>query len=117
MLKSKQPRKQRRERMNAPLHLRQKFLRAPLSEEERKKYSKRNARVVKGDVVKVVRGDHADIEGKVQNVDLKRGMVTVDGVTLKKADGSETAKPIHPSKVIITKLNLKDELRKDLLER
>ncbi|MDD2665625.1 MAG: 50S ribosomal protein L24 [Methanocellales archaeon] len=117
MLKSKQPRKQRRERMSAPLHQRQKFLRAPLDEEERKKYSKRNARVIKGDVVRVVRGDHAGTEGKVQNVDLKRGIVTIDGVTLKKADGSEIAKPIYPSKVVITKLNLKDELRKDLLKR
>ncbi|HIH36772.1 MAG TPA: 50S ribosomal protein L24 [Methanocellales archaeon] len=116
-MKSKQPRKQRRERMNAPLHIRQKFLRAPLNEEERKKYSKRNARVIKGDVVKVMRGDHAGTEGKVQNVDIKRGIVTIDGVTLKKADGSETARPIYPSNVIITKLNLKDEFRKDLLER
>ncbi len=117
MSKSKQPRKQHRERMSAPLHRRQKFLRAPLSEEGEEKYSKRNARVVKGDVVRVVRGDHAGTEGKVQSVDIKRGIVTINGVTLKKADGTETAKPTYTSNVVITKLNLKDELRKDLLER
>ena len=117
MFTSKQPRKQRGERMSAPLHRRQKFLRAPLSEEEREKYSKRNTRVVKGDVVRVLRGDHAGTEGKVQTVDIKRGILMIDGITLEKADGSETAKPTYPSNVVITKLNLKDEFRKDLLER
>lgn len=116
-MKSKQPRKQRRERMKAPLHRRQKFLRAPLSESLREKYSKRNARVVKGDVVRVMRGDHAGIEGKVQTVDLREGIITIDGITLEKADGSEVARSIHPSNVVITKLNLKDERREDILER
>ena len=115
--KSKQPRKQRRERTNAPLHRRQKFLRAPLSEIQRERYSKRNARVVKGDVVKVVRGDHAGTEGKVQTVDMKRGILMIDGITLEKSDGSEIARPIYPSNVVITKLNLKDNFRKDILER
>ncbi|MDI6640448.1 MAG: 50S ribosomal protein L24 [Methanocellales archaeon] len=116
-MKSKQPRKQRRERMKASLHRRQKFLRAPLSESLREKYSKRNARVVKGDVVRVMRGDHVGIEGKVQTVDLRRGIITIDGITLEKADGSEVARPIYPSNVVITKLNLKDERREDILER
>lgn len=114
---SKQPRKQRRERMNAPLHRRQKFLRAPLSEVQREKYSKRNARVVKGDFVTVVRGDHAGTEGKVQAVDIKRGILMIDGITLEKSDGSEIARPTYPSNVVITKLNLKDKFRKDILER
>ena len=117
MFRSKQPRKQRRERMNAPLHRRQRFLRASLSESLREKYSKRNARVVKGDVVRLVRGDRAGTEGKVQTVDLKRGTMTIDGVILQKADGSEIARQIQPSNVVITKLNLKDELRKDILGR
>ena len=114
---SKQPRKQRRERMRVPLHRRQKFLRAPLSEVQREKYSKRNARVVRGDVVKVMRGDHAGIEGKVQTVDIKRGILMIDGITLEKSDGSKIARSIHPSNVVITKLNLKDKFRKDILER
>lgn len=116
-MKSKQPRKQRRERMKAPLHRRQKFLRAPFSESLRKKYSKRNTRVVKGDVVRVMRGDHAGIEGKVQTVDLRSGIITIDGITLEKADGSEVARSIYPCNVVITKLNLKDERREDILER
>ncbi len=114
---SKQPRKQRRERAKAPLHKRQKYLRAPLSKELREKYSRRNARPVKGDFVKVMRGDHAGTEGKVQSIDLARGDMTIDGVTVKKADDSEVARPIHPSNVQITKLYLKDRRREKCLKR
>ena len=49
---SKQPRKQRKYRYNAPLHTKQKFLQVHLSPELRKKYSLRNILVKKGDKVK-----------------------------------------------------------------
>ena len=39
---SKQPRKQRKYRRNAPLHIRNKMMRAPLSKELRDKYKIRN---------------------------------------------------------------------------
>ena len=117
MTTSKQPRKQRKERYKAPLHKRQKFMRSLLSRELRNKYEKRSARVVKGDTVKVLRGVFSDIEGKVQSVSLKRERITIDGVSIAKADGSEVANPVHPSNVMITKLNLKDGLREDRLTR
>lgn len=119
MTQSKQPRKQRKARYNAPKHKRQKFVRSLLSKDLRKKYEKRNARVVKGDTVKIMRGSFAEegIEGKVQSVSLKDGMITVDGVSVSKADGSEVPRPIHPSNVVITKLNLKDKLREERLTR
>lgn len=110
-----QPRKQRRERIKAPLHKRQKFMGAALDDGLRKKYSKRTARVVEGDMVKMMRGEHAGTKGKVQTVDLRRGKVTIDGVTVKKADGSKVARPIHPSNIQITKLNLKDKRREKIL--
>ena len=115
MTTSKQPRKQRKSRYNAPLHKRQKFMRSLLSKDLRKKYEKRNARVIKGDTVKVMRGFFFDIEGKVQSVSLKNERITIEGVSISKADGSEVARPIHPSNVMITKLNLKDGLREDRL--
>lgn len=114
---STQPRKQRRERAKAPLHRRQKFLRAPLSRDLREKYSKRNARVVKGDAVRVMRGDHAGTKGKVQSVDITRGVIIVEGVTAKKADDSEVARSINPSNVQIVKLYLKDRHREECLKR
>ncbi len=108
---SKHPRKQHKARANAPLHARQKFLRARLEKSLSKKYSRRSAQVRKGDTVKVMRGDFRDHEGKVAGVDLKRESIEVDGVTVHKSDGSEVARPIHPSNVMITKLELKDKMR------
>ena len=108
---SKQPRKQRKARYNAPLHIRQKFMGARLSEELSKEYGTRSAAVIKGDTVKVMRGDFKGTEGKVQEVFLKDCKISVDGVISTKVDGTEVQRPIYPSNVMITKLELKDERR------
>ncbi|MCX6675337.1 MAG: 60S ribosomal protein L26, partial [Methanothrix sp.] len=42
-MKSIQPRKQRKERYNAPLHKRQKYMHSPLSKALREELKKRNA--------------------------------------------------------------------------
>jgi len=115
--KSKQPRKQRKARYNAPLHERHKFLSAPLSEDLQGKYAKRNVPVRKGDTVTVVRGDDKGKEGKVRTVDLKRERITVEGVVVARSDLSEVPRPIHPSNVVIKKLELKDKLRESALSR
>jgi len=114
---SKQPRKQRKFLYTAPFHIRQSFVGAHLSKELRDEYGKRSIPVVKGDKVLVVRGDDNGKEGKVLNVDLKKVRIFIDGVSLVKSDGTEVPRAIHPSNVIITKLNLEDEERKKLLER
>ncbi|MDY6865168.1 MAG: 50S ribosomal protein L24 [Halobacteriota archaeon] len=115
--KSIQPRKQRRARYNAPVHRRNKFMRSSLSSELKKKYSKRNFGIIRGDTVKVMTGSFKGTEGKVQTVSIKDESITVDGVSISKADGSEVPRPIHPSNVMITKLNLKDKLREERLAR
>ncbi len=114
---SKKPGKQRKALYTAPLHKRHKFLSAPLSEELRKEYKKRSIPVRKGDTVKIVRGDFKDTEGVVQKVLLKESRIYVAGAVIPKADGSERFYPVHPSNVVITKLELKDEKRKKVLER
>jgi large subunit ribosomal protein L24 len=111
MISSQQPRKQRRARIRAPLHIRQKYFRARLNPSLAKKYKRRSFQIKKGDTVKVLRGDFKGNEGKVANINLKDEAIHVDGVTVHKADGSEVPRPIHPSNVIITKLELKDKLR------
>ncbi|MDF2955196.1 50S ribosomal protein L24 [Candidatus Alkanophaga liquidiphilum] len=116
-LKSTQPRKQRLARYEAPPHVRRKFLSAPLSRELREKYGRRNLPVRKGDTVRILRGDFRDKEGKVTAVDVKRGVIFVDGVVVAKADLSEVPRPIPPSNVMITKLELKDKWRARILER
>ncbi len=116
-VRSKQPRKQRKARFKAPLHLRHKFMSAPLSRELREKYNRRSFPVRKGDTVRILRGDDRGAEGKVRSVDLKRERITVEGVVIARADLSEVPRPIHPSNVMITKLDLKDERRAAALER
>ena len=114
---SKQPRKQRRALFNAPLHKRQKLVTAPLSRELREKYGVRRLPVRKGDKVKVMRGDFKNVVGEVVRVDLKRIALYIDGVVIKRADGTQVFRPVHPSNVMIVDLNLKDSWRKKIIER
>jgi large subunit ribosomal protein L24 len=90
---------------------------APLSPDLREKYDKRNLPVRKGDTVKVMRGDHAGREGKVAGIDSKKMVIEVEGVTVTKADGTEVPRPIHPSNLMIIKLELKDKEREESLTR
>ena len=112
---STQPRKQRKARYTAPIHVRGHYLHAPLGSDLRKTYGTRSVRVVTGDTVKVLRGDFAGTSGVVDAVDAKKGTLFVHGVSSTKADGTEVPRPINPSNVQVTKLNLKDALRKERL--
>lgn len=108
---SSQPRKQRKSRYQAPLHLRNKLLGAMLSEELKVKHKIKSIPVRMGDTVRILRGDYRDTEGKVSGVNLDKFTITVDGVTVTKSDGTEVPRPIHPSNVMITKLEIKDKRR------
>ena len=115
MTKSKQPRKQRKSLYEAPLHKRRKMIASHLSSkylEDAKRYYPRSASVRKGDTVKVVRGSLAGHVGKVEAVDTSSMRITVDGATVSKADGTQIAAKIHPSNVVIEKLDLSDTIRK-----
>ena len=111
MVTSSQPRKQRKFRYNAPLHVKGKFLNAPTSDEVSTEHGVKTLRVIEGDTVKVLRGDHKGTEGKVREVDVKHERVTVDGVSEVKADGKEVPRKIHASNLLLTKLNTDDERR------
>ncbi|MEB3756508.1 MAG: 50S ribosomal protein L24 [Desulfurococcales archaeon] len=117
LTKSRQPRKQRKALYNAPLHLRQKQMTAILSKELREKLGVRNLPVHKGDRVRVLRGEFKGVEGNVVKVNLSSYTLNIDGVTRKKASGDQVFAPIHPSNVMIVKLNLDDERRRAILER
>lgn len=108
---SSQPRKLRKARYQAPLHMRHKLMGAMLSPELREKHGMKSIPLRTGDTVKVLRGDHKGKEGKVAGVNLKKMTITVDGVAVTKADGTEVPRPIQPSKVMITRLETKDEKR------
>jgi len=89
---------------------------AHLSPELREKYGKRSIGVRVGDTVKVLKGVFKGVEGKVKRVDVARGMVYVENVSRKKADGSTVDVPLRTPNVMIVQLNLDDKYRKEKLE-
>jgi large subunit ribosomal protein L24 len=115
--KSKQPRKQRKYRYNAPLHIKQKFMHAHLSKELQKKHGKKTFNVKKGDKVKVVRGQFKKHENKIEKVDVKKCRVIITGIEITKKDGNKTHYLIHPSNIIITELNMDDKKRQKTINR
>ena len=114
---SKQPRKQRKWLADAPLHSRHKMVSAALSKEMKKKYNRNSLPVRKGDTVKVMRGGMSGHSGEVLSVDTSRYKIYVQGITAKKADGTEVERPIHPSNVMITVLYEDDKERREILAR
>lgn len=114
---SKQPRKQRKYRANAPLHTRHKLVSVHLSKELRRQTGKRALPVRKGDEVMVISGSAKKGRGNVSRVDLSSLKVYVEGVTAKKVDGSEAMRALEPSNLMITKLNMDDKMRRKALER
>ncbi len=112
------PRKVRkRMKYRAPLHIRAKELTAPLSPALAMEHGIKRLRVRKGDTVMIVRGRFKGLEGRVVRVSVKKARIYVEGATITKSDGSEVFVPIHASKVVITKLDLSDERRKEIIER
>jgi len=111
------PAKQRKMLFQAQDHIRYKLFAAPLSPELRKSHGVKTIPVRSGDTVRIMRGDHKGFEGKIASVDRKKYRIYVEGLTREKVDGTTTFVPIHPSKVMITRLNLDDKWRKKILER
>ena len=114
---SKQVRKQRKFRYNAPLHLRHKFLSANLSKELRKKYGKRNLPLRKGDEVLIMRGSFKKKKAKVSSVNLKNTFVILEGMQRSKKDGAKVNVKFHPSVLQIQTLFTDDKERLNALNR
>lgn len=114
---SPKPKVQRKAFYNAPLHLRHKLASAHLSRELRDKLGIRSLPVVVGDRVMIMKGDHKGKTGKVTEVDLKGLWVKVEGITRKKADGTEVLVKFRPWNLLILDLNLKDKWRRRIIER
>ncbi len=108
---SKQPRKKRKERYQAPLHKARSYLHCNVAKEIRKKVGSRSALVRRGDTVKVMRGTFKKKTGKVVEVDYKTLKVFVEGMT---AQGRKSKKrsflPFDSSNLqIIDKFSGKEE--------
>jgi large subunit ribosomal protein L24 len=110
-ISSKQPRKQRKYRYNAPLHIRRKLISSHLCKKLREELKIRSLPIRKGDRVRVMRGKYKKIEGTVTKVDLKKLKIYIDSVKRKKVSGKEVLVPIDPSNVEIIELNKDDPKR------
>ena len=113
---SKQRRKQRKYRLNAPLHIKQKFMTSTLSKDLRKKHKKRNLGLKKGYTVKILRGQFKKQTGKVVDIDLKRSRVNIEGIQQLKRDGTKAFYPLDPSNLQIIDFTIDDKKMRAKLE-
>ena len=110
-LSSIQPRKQRKFRHNAPLHIKGNFFNVRLSKELQEKHHLRSLRVRSGDKVKILRGQFKGLEGLVDKVSLSRERVFVKGAEIVKKEGGKVPYPIHPSNLRLISINSEDKKR------
>jgi len=116
-MKSLKSGKQRKAYFNAPMHKARKWISSHLEENLLLKYDQRRITLVKGDTVKVMRGNFKGHDGKITRVNQRRRQVEVEGLVMTKADGKKIPKPIHASNLLIIKLNLTDKWRRKKLEK
>ena len=116
-MKTTKPRKQRKRLYEASVSDRYKRFSSPLSPELKKSHNTNSITVRRGDTVRIMRGDRKGSEGKVRSVDRRKYRLFIEGATREKVDGTLAFVSLHPSKVMITRLNLDDKWRKRALER
>lgn len=109
--KSKKPRKQHKYTANAPPHIKSKMIKSHLSKELRQKYSARSARVIKGDKIKIMKGNFSGKTGIVERINVSSGKAYIQGIELTKKEGGKAQIPQHTSNLLIIELNLKDKKR------
>jgi len=89
-------------------------MRARFDKKLQERYDKKHFGIRTGDTVEIMRGDFKGQSGKVNEI--KGEKAVIEGITVKKADGSATPKGINISNVRITKIDLSDSWRMDKLE-
>jgi len=92
-------------------HKREKLLGANLSENLRKQHNKTSMRVIKGDTVRILRGEYVGVEGKVEKVNTERSTLSIEGVQREKIRGGKVKVQIHASNAQIISVNTDDEYR------
>ena len=88
---STKARKQRKYIVNAPLHIRHRFVSMHLSPELRKKHGTRNLPARKGDTIKILRGSLAGRTGKIDHIEDEK--IFVGGIENTRKDGSKSLIP------------------------
>lgn len=110
-VESSKPKKQRKAHYSRALHRKQQGLAGHLDKKLRKELGMRSVALRKGDVVKVVRGGFKGKSGKITAVDYRKGVVFVEKVVRKKANGEEIQVPLQASKLLVVEVEKSDSRR------
>ena len=102
--------------IHLPKHQRDKMVGAVLEESLRKQYGRKNIRVVKGDSVRIMRGEYKGVEGKVEKVNTEHATFHIEGIQREKIRGGQVKVPIPSSNVMVISLNLDDNYRSRKLQ-
>ena len=97
--------------IHLPKHRRDKLVGAVLEDSLRKQYGRKNIRVIRGDSVRVMRGEYKGVEGKVEKVNTEQTTFHIEGIQREKIRGGQVKVPIHSSNVMVISLNLDDDYR------
>lgn len=100
----------------ATFNTRSKQLTSHLSNELKKKYSKKSVRVVEGDSVKIIRGEFKGVDGKISQISTHKNSVAIEGIKKEKTKGDKFDVYIHTSNLLVTGLNTDDKWRIKKLE-
>lgn len=84
-----------------------------LADNLKKQYNKKSTSVVKGDTVRIMRGEYKGVEGKVEKINTEKGRLSIEGVQREKIKGGQVKVLIHASNVKISSLNMDDNYRKN----
>jgi large subunit ribosomal protein L24 len=89
---------------------------AVLEDSLRRQYGRKNIRVIRGDSIRVMRGEYKGVEGKVEKVNTKHATLHIEGIQREKIRGGQIKVPIHSSNVMVISLNLDDDYRSSKLQ-
>jgi large subunit ribosomal protein L24 len=102
--------------LHVPKHRRDRMVGAVLEDSLREQYGRKNIRVIKGDSVRVMRGEYKGIEGKVEKVNTEDATFHIEGIQREKIRGGQVKVPIHSSNIMVISLNLEDKYRSKKLQ-
>ncbi len=102
--------------IHLPKHRRDKLVGAVLEDSLRKQYGRKNIRVIRGDSVRVMRGEYKGVEGKVEKVNTEQTTFHIEGIQREKIRGGQVKVPIRSSNVMVISLNLDDDYRSRKLQ-
>jgi large subunit ribosomal protein L24 len=102
--------------IHIPKHKRDKMIGAVLEDGLRKQYGRKRIRVIKGDSIRVLRGEYKGVEGKIEKVDTHQATFHIEGIQREKIRGGQVKVPIHSSNVMVIALNLDDSYRSNMLQ-